>query len=201
MTRAIDFYFDFSSSHGYFASTRIDRLAAKYGRSVRWHPILLGVVFKTTGAQPLIASPIKAAYMYRDFDRTARFHGIPYKTPDVFPVATQFAARAMLWLKETQGEDKAVEFAKAVYRTYFVDGVNINEPENVASVASRLGLDAAALSEAATGAPMKERFKNEIEAAMARGVFGSPFVIVDDEPFWGLDHFDQIEAFLKNGKI
>ena len=47
------FYFDYSSPYGYFAATRIDDLAAKYGRNVNWKPILLGAVFKITGAQPL----------------------------------------------------------------------------------------------------------------------------------------------------
>ncbi|MCY1251876.1 hypothetical protein D9M72_657430 [compost metagenome] len=32
---------------------------------------------------------------------------------------------------------------------------------------------------------------------MAKGVFGSPFVIVDGEPFWGFDRFEQVEAHLK----
>jgi len=32
-------------------------------------------------------------------------------------------------------------------------------------------------------------------------VFGSPFTIVDGEAFWGFDRFDQLAAFLKNGKI
>ncbi|CCF97458.1 fragment of putative 2-hydroxychromene-2-carboxylate isomerase protein (part 2) [Ralstonia solanacearum K60] len=33
---------------------------------------------------------------------------------------------------------------------------------------------------------------------MSRGVFGSPYVIVDGEPFWG---FDQIEALLRDGRV
>ena len=38
-----------------------------------------------------------------------------------------------------------------------------------------------------------------LAAAMARGVFGSPFVIVDGEPFWGIDRFDQLERWLATG--
>lgn len=201
MTRLIDFYFDFSSPYGYLASTRIEQLAARYGRTVKWHPILLGIVFKTTGGAPLVASPLKGVYGVHDIERTARFHGIPYRHPPVFPVATQAASRAMLWLQETHGEEKAIEFAKAVYRAYFVDGVDISAPANVAAVAAAMGLDAVAMIEAAGSAPIKERMKSDIEAAMARGVFGSPFIIVDDEAFWGFDRFDQIEAYLKNGKI
>jgi len=39
MAAPIDFYFDFSSPYGYFASTRIDALGAKYGREVVWRPV------------------------------------------------------------------------------------------------------------------------------------------------------------------
>ena len=45
MANPFDFYFDFSSPYGYFASTRIDELAARYGRSVVWRPMLLGAGF------------------------------------------------------------------------------------------------------------------------------------------------------------
>ncbi|MGB7534398.1 MAG: DsbA family protein, partial [Azonexus sp.] len=42
MAEPIDFWFDFSSPYGYLMSERIDDLAARFGRKVRWHPILLG---------------------------------------------------------------------------------------------------------------------------------------------------------------
>ena len=53
MANAIDFYFDYSSPYGYFAAMKIEGIAAKHGRGVNWKPILLGAVFKVTGAQPL----------------------------------------------------------------------------------------------------------------------------------------------------
>ena len=56
---AIDFYFDFSSPYGYLAAHKFDDIARLYGRTVVWRPILLGVIFKTTGAQPLLDIPIK----------------------------------------------------------------------------------------------------------------------------------------------
>ncbi|MGE5649520.1 MAG: 2-hydroxychromene-2-carboxylate isomerase [Bacillota bacterium] len=201
MSKPIDFYFDFSSPYGYFASTRIDQLAERYGRAVKWHPLLLGVIFKTTGGAPLPAVPLKGDYAFRDFERTARFHDIPYARPELFPLPTQLAARAMLWIEQSQGEAKAVEFAKAVYRAYFADGKKIIDPDVIVPLASAIGIEAGALIDGANGADIKERLRVDIEAAVARGVFGSPFVIVDDEPFWGFDRFDQLEAYLKNGKI
>ena len=38
----IDFYFDFLSLYGYFASLRIEAVAARHGRTVRWNSMLLG---------------------------------------------------------------------------------------------------------------------------------------------------------------
>jgi 2-hydroxychromene-2-carboxylate isomerase len=46
---------------------------------------------------------------------------------------------------------------------------------------------------------MKEALKRNVDEAIARGVFGSPFVIVDGEPFWWLDRFDQLDKWLATG--
>jgi len=43
------------------------------------------------------------------------------------------------------------------------------------------------------------RIRIETQTAIDRGVFGSPHVFVDDEPFWGNDRFDQIERWLRDG--
>jgi 2-hydroxychromene-2-carboxylate isomerase len=201
MTSTIDFYFDFTSPYGYFASTRINALAAKYGRTVKWHPVLLGAVFKKTGGVPLPSIPLKGEYALHDFERTARFHGIPYKLPAAFPVPTQLAARAMKWIGQTFGDAKAVEFANAVYAAYFVDDANITDTDTVASIIATVGIKPDVVIDGANSALIKEHLKSDVEAAIARGVFGSPFVIADGEPFWGFDRFDQLEALLKNGKI
>ena len=41
--------------------------------------------------------------------------------------------------------------------------------------------------------------RDSVTASLDRGVFGSPFVFVDGEPFWGLDRFDQIDRWLATG--
>lgn len=39
----------------------------------------------------------------------------------------------------------------------------------------------------------------EVEAGLPKGVFGSPYIIVDGEPFWGADRLEQVEKWLANG--
>ncbi len=72
---------------------------------------------------------------------------------------------------------------------------------NVVKIGADLGCDPNALSEGMNSAAIRDQLRAEIKLAMARGVFGSPFVIIDGEAFWGFDRVEQIEALLKNGKI
>lgn len=194
----IDFYFDFSSPYGYLAAQKIDALAAAHGRTVDWRPMLLGVVFKQTGAAPLTEVPIKGPYAKRDFARSARFHGVEFNMPPVFPIASQAPARITLWAR-AQGGDAASRVARALYRAFFVDGLDISQADVAAEVAGRAGFDAAAARAAVDDPAIKDALKREVESAIAAGVCGSPFVVVDGEPFWGMDRFDQIERWLARG--
>ena len=195
---AIDFYFDFSSPYGYLASTQINALAARHQRRVTWRPILLGPMFKAAGTAPLIGVPLKGPYSARDFLRTARFLKIAYTQPTSFPIGTQNAARAFYWMAD-RDEVKAQQFAAACYATYFGQGIDISPAEKIADIAATLGEDRAAVLAAMADPAIKERLKNEVDAALVKGVFGSPFIIIDGEPFWGNDRLDQVDAWLETG--
>lgn len=194
----IDFYFDFSSPYGYLAATRINAIGAKYQRRVKWRPILLGPAFKASGNAPLVAQPLKGAYSTRDFARTARYMGVPYQQPDPFPIATHQAARVFYWLDD-QDPLKAHRFAMTCFATYFAEGIDISSIEKVVELAGRVGADTAAVTNALGDAAVKERLKREVDAAIAAGVFGSPYIVVDGEPFWGSDRLDQVQAWLETG--
>jgi 2-hydroxychromene-2-carboxylate isomerase len=198
MSEPIDFYFDFSSPYGYLASTRINALAAHHQRKVNWRPILLGPMFKAAGTAPLMHVPLKGPYSVRDFVRTARFLRIPYQQPENFPIGTQNAARAFYWIND-HDPLAAHRFAGACYHTYFGRGIDISPVEKVADIAATVGQDRDAALAAMADPVVKERLKNEVDAALARGVFGSPFIFVDGEPFWGNDRLDQVDAWLATG--
>ena len=195
---AIDFYFDFSSPYGYLAATRIGALAARHQRRVTWRPILLGPMFKAAGTAPLMGVPLKGPYSARDFLRTARFLKIPYTQPSAFPIGTQNAARIFYWLTD-RDEAKAEEFAMTCYSTYFGEGIDISSAEKIADIAAQMGEDRAAVLAAIADPILKERLKNAVGEALAKGVFGSPYIIVDGEPFWGNDRLDQVDAWLATG--
>jgi 2-hydroxychromene-2-carboxylate isomerase len=199
MPSAIDFYFDFSSPYGYLASEKIEALAAKHGRGVNWKPVLLGVIFKQTGAAPLTQIPLKGDYSRRDMARSATFHGIAgFRMPSKFPIPSQAAARIVLWAQQRDAA-LAAEIVHALYRAFFVDDRDISDPEIAVSVAATCGVDAAAARAAIDDPAIKDSLKRANDEAAAKGVFGSPFVVVDGEPFWGLDRLDQVDRWLATG--
>ena len=194
----VDYYFEFSSPYGYIASHLVDGLGARIGREIRWRPFLLGPVFKATGTAPLVDIPMKGDYSRRDFVRSARFHGVTFNMPERFPIGTVGAVRAFYWI-EDQDPAKARAFARALYNEYFAGGRDIGAPETVIEVAGSLGVDRDALQAALADGAVKERAKTEVDAAIAKGVFGSPFFIVDGEPFWGCDRIPMLEQWVKRG--
>jgi len=198
MPAPIEFYFDFSSPYGYLASTKIDKLAENHGRAVGWHPILLGVVFKETKSAPLTTIPLKGDYSIRDFQRSAGFLGVDFTMPQTFPIATQQAARAFYWAQQ-QNPGAAKALAKALFHAYFVENRNISSAETVADIAAGLGHDRASVLAAVNDQAIKDKLRQECETALKKGVFGSPYIIVDGEPFWGSDRLDQIDRWLETG--
>ena len=186
MAGAIDFYFDFSSPYGYLAAEMIEALGQRVNRAVNWHPILLGVVFKATGGQPLTMAPMKGPYSENDFRRSAAFYGVPYNAPSVFPIATHNPARAVVWMQEKHPAH-AKKFTLELYRAFFRGDRDISKLDVIGDIAAGLGYSADEVVAATQSDDIKGKLKANVEAAIAQGIFGSPFFIVDGEQFWGSD--------------
>jgi 2-hydroxychromene-2-carboxylate isomerase len=43
------------------------------------------------------------------------------------------------------------------------------------------------------------QYSHATSEAIRSGIWGSPFVIVDGEPFWGEDRLDQVDIWLQRG--
>jgi 2-hydroxychromene-2-carboxylate isomerase len=198
MPAPIDFYFDFSSPYGYLASTQIEAIAAKHGRTVSWHPVLLGAVFKLTGGVPLASIPLKGEYSARDMARCARLLGVAFKLPSKFPIPTQAAARLTVWAQQSD-PNRAKQLAGALYHAYFAEDCDISDAGICADVAAVCGYDRAEALAGLNDQAVKDRLREKMDEAIARKVFGSPYFIVDGEPFWGADRLDQVERWLATG--
>ena len=198
MAAPIDFYFEFASPYGYLASLRIGSIAAAYERDLVWRPIMLGAALKATGTGPNMQVPMKGPYLLRDAPRFARMLDVPFTLPPVMPMNSLAASRAYWWLFD-QDRDMAEALAQTVFHAHWGEGRDVSTPEQVAEIAETLGIGRADLLEAVQDPAVKARLKAETDRSLERGVFGSPFIFVDEEPFWGADRLDQVERWLRTG--
>lgn len=199
-TGPLDFYFDIISPFGYFASLRIDELGARYGRTVQWKPLLIGVtVLKVMGSRPLLEIPLKGDYIVREAERYMRRHGLKLErgireTPmNPLPVM-----RSLAWMTENASQD-ASRFASACFDAYWREGRDLTAADEIVRAAEIAGLDRAMVDSLAAARGDGEPLRRQVDAAVARGVFGSPFFIVDDEPFFGVTSMETLQAWLDIG--
>jgi len=188
----VEIFFDFSSPYAHIASEKIGDLAARYGHLESWRPFLRGVAFKATGRAPFPSIPIKSQYALRDYERSARFDGLGHQHSGTFPISSVKPARAFYWL-DARDHHAAIKPAKAFFCAYFLESSNL---EQAVLICGDCGLDPKAASAGIDEAATKERTRKEVEAGLAKGVFGSPYTIVDGEPFWAADRLEQVERWL-----
>jgi 2-hydroxychromene-2-carboxylate isomerase len=196
----IGFWFDFSSPYSYIASEWIEALAARHGRTVKWHALLLGATFQAAELKSPVSYPLKREYSIRDFERSARFEGVPMQMPNEFPIATINAARVFWWLNESDPQ-RAVAWAHAGLRAYFARGVMLSDPAALKALLADFGVEPAEAEAAWSEPRVKALLKSANDAAIAAGIFGAPWFVIDGEAFWGNDRKPQVERWLAEGRF
>jgi 2-hydroxychromene-2-carboxylate isomerase len=94
----------------------------------------------------------------------------------------------------------AGRFAKHAIIGYFRDGLDTDDPNAIAQMASALlRVDRDSVLAGISDSEVKAIARQHGEAAVTRGVFGSPWIFVDGEPFWGSDRLAMVERWLGGG--
>jgi len=173
----ISWVFDVISPFAYLALHDLARLPSHL--EVRFVPVLLAGMLSHFGQKGPAEIPSKRRFTYRFVLWRARQMGLPIR----FPPAHPFNPLAALRLVIAAGSDRRA--ASLVLDAVFRDGRDVADPEVVADLARQLGL---ADAERAVSDPgVKQQLRDNTDWAIARGVFGVPTLVVDEELFWGHD--------------
>jgi 2-hydroxychromene-2-carboxylate isomerase len=191
MRAPIVLWFDFASPYAYFAMDAAERLAAAHDREIEWRPILLWAVLKAQSIAPPMDPPAKRAYFLADIARSAAFHGVPYRAPSKFPLSSHHAARLYYAIAE-EVPSRARALGRDLLSAFFAEHIDISETAALTAISVRNGISAEAARAALEGAIGRRRLSEAIEAAVASGVCGSPWFLVDGEAFFGADRLPQI---------
>lgn len=198
----LELWFDFSCPYAYLASRRAPHVARAAGVGLDWRPMLLGGVFRGTGAGegPMATlGPAKAAHNYRDMHRWAEIFGAPFRLPPAHPMRTVRALRTLLGLPHSRWPG-AIE---AIYAAYWQRGEDITRDEVIASALAGAGVpnaDIAAALGRADDPTIKDELRRRTDEAIDLGIFGAPAWIVrrNGKPIllWGQDRITWVDAVL-----
>jgi 2-hydroxychromene-2-carboxylate isomerase len=189
------FYFDFGSPNAYLAHKVIPAIEQRTGETFIYVPALLGGIFKATGnrspAEAYAGIPSKLRYEGLETQRFVKKHGITeYARNPHFPVNTLQIMRGAVAAKRLGVFEAYVD---AVYRAMWVDGLKMDDPAVIEAAFKAAGLPAADLIAGMNDPAVKAELIANTEAAVAKGVFGSPSFLVGEELFFGKDKLRDVE--------
>ena len=197
----IEFFFDCSSPWTYLAFHNIQPLAAEFGETIVWRPILVGGIFNTINPSVYASreKPVEAKVNYekKDLADWARSAGLAIKMrPTVFPVNSVKAMRGCIFLAKDM-----VPFARAVFEAYWGDDRDISKDEVLAGICTRVGVDPQKFFAGIGDQAIKDQLKANTDEVMARGGFGSPTIYLDKtDMYFGNDRMPMIREALQRRK-
>jgi len=190
----VDFYFDYLSPFAYFAALRLPELCRQRGAPLRFRPVLFAGLLDHWGQRGPAEIPPKAIHTFKLCARYAALYDVPFRSPRFHPYRPLEALRVSL--EEVAGSEQAKVVA-AIFHAGWGEGADLGDTADLSAAIDAAGVDAQALMKRAGEAAAKSALRQETEAAIARGVFGIPTMIVGDELFWGVDQLEYLELHLE----
>src|SRR5919202_3476502 len=92
MRKRLDLFFFYGSTYTYLTVMRIEEAAARFGIEVRWRPFNVRQIMIEQDNIPFRSKPVKMRYMWRDIERRAARHGIPFNRIPTYPVDPEYLA-------------------------------------------------------------------------------------------------------------
>lgn len=204
MTLSYDLFWSFRSPYSYLVTKRLVALERDFDLQCN-----VRIVYPIAVRTPEFFDnndPLWVQYLIRDAFRTAEFLGLPLNWPRPDPVVMDYATRT--YPKEqpyiyrlSQLGQLAAERGKGLA---FIDEVSSllwggsvtgwNEGDHLAQATARAGLDLADMDAAlATEADRLDAAITANQVAQREGGhYGVPLMVLDGEPFFGQDRFDQM---------
>jgi 2-hydroxychromene-2-carboxylate isomerase len=197
-----EFLFDFGSPNAYLSHLIIPRIEQRTGVRFKYVPILLGGVFRLTNNKSPIESfkdvKNKLEFQRLEMQRFIKRYGITaFKMNPFFPVNTLQLMRGAV---AAEMEGVFVPYVEAMFRNMWAEPKKMDDPQVFRAALSEAGLDADLILRRVGDDDVKSRLLADTQAAVERGVFGSPSFFVGDELFFGKDQLRDVEEEIAQPK-
>jgi 2-hydroxychromene-2-carboxylate isomerase len=188
MTKDLDFFLFLGSTYTYLAVNRVERLAAGQGITLRWRPFSARTLMLEQNNRPFVGKPVKLAYMWRDLERRAQRHRIPFVSIPNYPNDADELANRVATIAALEGW--CSKFAQAAYAAWFIENRDPGATASLGGILQKFDLDPAAVIARANSEEIRDKYAAETEVARSLGIFGSPTFVYGTEVFWGDDRLE-----------
>ncbi|WP_090110705.1 2-hydroxychromene-2-carboxylate isomerase [Limimaricola pyoseonensis] len=192
----IDYFFATLSPYVYIAGTRFEEIAARYGAEITYKPMDVVALFPRSGGQaPKDRHPSRVEYRAQELRRQSKKAGLPFNLrPAFWPTNAAPSSYAIINAQKAGGGDMGL-LVHAITRACWSEEKDIAEEAVIRAALEEAGFDPELAESNMMGAA--DEYASNLEEAVRRGVFGSPFYITDtDERFWGQDRLGDLALHL-----
>ncbi len=201
--RRITVYTDYKSPYAYLAKDLEYELKRDFPVRLEWRPYVLDIPSFLGSARLDAEGHVLVAernahqwrrvrYSYMDCRRQASKRGLVIRGPQKI-WDSSLAAAGMLHAQRA-GDAVFCRYHDIIFERFWKRELDIEDVAVIAAVLTESGADGAAF------AAYAQEGRDEVAAisreAEAKGVFGVPSFVVDDELFWGREHLPDIRAML-----
>lgn len=200
--KTITFYYDVVSPYAHLAFEAWPTALMGVGHRVRHVPVLFAGLLTHHGQLGPAEIAAKRDWTYRQVAWLAHRAGVRLDMPSSHPFnplpLLRLGAACSLALAAQGGTSRFV--TEALFHHVWHGGADPNDPQRLATLQQRL---AAHMTECGHPMPapdspeVKQRLRDNTEAALALGVFGVPSFEVDGRLFWGNDALPMLRAHIE----
>lgn len=192
----IDYFFSTLSPFAYLAGTRAEEIAARHGATLTYKPMDIIALFgRTGGTPPAERHPSRQDYRLQELARQSTTTGLPLTLqPAYFPTNPAPSSYAVIAAQGEGGGDLGA-LVHSLLRACWAEERDIADDAVVRDCLGRAGFDPDLANRGLLSGA--ETYAANTEEAVERGVFGSPFYVVDSgQKFWGQDRLADLDAHL-----
>ena len=194
MTKTVTFYFDYGIPATYLAWTQINNIIEEANATLTMIPMLLGGVFKETGNVSPATVPAKGKWMNNDLKKHAELYNVEFNSNSFFPINTLNLMRGAI---AAQNMDIFQKYSEAIFTGIWVKDLNLGDISILQDYLDKSDINTVKLFDLAQSDEVKTILIQNTKEAVAKGVFGAPTFLIDDELIFGQDRLNFLKLALK----
>lgn len=185
----VEFWFDFGSPYSFLSAMQI---STQQKQDVLWKPFMLTMIFDFVGWNGALSqsSPEKKQYVWRDVERACGKYGFAFREPSQFPRLGKSATAIAAYASD---RDWQPQFCQDVFQLNFQHDIDIDSSLVITELLEKHRVQDNFCYEILNNPSLTDLInRGEAEAALRRGVFGSPTFFSKGEMYWGNDRLGDI---------